>query len=289
MDATTTATAAGGDAIEEVSGNASAQLQLYQAVPLHVDNLYPYTRSLPFHTVPSPKGNTGTRLGHHAELAAHLGGQVKSSVYTLHLQPDICIQWRILDDRKTLELRPLRWISDTDAASEQPEDGDQQIMPAIVNEAVSSATSTWCFASPLLDTVVVADEVTSQGQPQVSVTVCSQDGVVYRLSFASAWDISSDSVAVGDCTSWYQIEWCHDAAGRPISGRKPTILKGLGSGLLAVGCEDMALVWLKWKDDSNNVHGDLKGYITESVSSASGLLQSVKEFIPRMLRRGAST
>ncbi|KAJ2743509.1 hypothetical protein GGI20_003694 [Coemansia sp. BCRC 34301] len=280
--------AADGDAVEAV-GSASAQLQLYQVVPLHVDNLYPYTRSLPFRTVPSPGGVTGARAGHQEQLAAHLGGYVKSALYTLHSQPDTCIQWRILDDRKSLELRPLRWISGADAAVEQPEDEDQQLLPAVTDEAMSSVTSTWCFATPLIDSVVVADEVDSHGQLQVSVIVCSQDGVVYRLSFASAWEISSDSVDAGNCTSWYQIEWCHDASGRPISGRMPTMLDGLGSNLLAVGCEDTALVWLQWQDGSNEVYGDLNGYIAESVSSASGILQSVKEFIPRMLRRGAST
>ncbi|KAJ2029445.1 hypothetical protein IWW57_001715 [Coemansia sp. S610] len=129
----------------------------------------------------------------------------------------------------------------------------------------------------------------SQGQPQVSVTVCSQDGVIYRLAFASAWEISSHSIDVSSCASWYLIEWCHDSSGRPLSGRMPTILDGLGMHLLAVGCEDSALVWLRWEDGSSETLGDLHGYVAESVSSASGILQSVKEFIPRMLRRGAST
>ncbi|KAJ2100212.1 hypothetical protein GGI09_002385 [Coemansia sp. S100] len=283
MDATT----ADGDATEVVSGNTSAQLQLYQAVPLLVDNLYPYTRSLPFHTVPSPKGTVRARVSHQEQLAAHLGGHVKSSLYTLQSQPDTCIQWRILGDRKTLELRPLRWISSGDTALGQSD--SDQLSPAVINEAVSSVTSTWSFASQLLDTVVIADEVSSQGQLQVSVTVCSQDGVIYRLDFASAWEISSDAVDVDSCMSWYLIEWCHDSAGRPISGRKPTIFDGLGPHLLAVGCEDSALVWLQWQDGSSEALGDLHGYVTESVSSASGILQSVKEFIPRMLRRGAST
>ncbi|KAJ2840744.1 hypothetical protein FBU31_000163 [Coemansia sp. 'formosensis'] len=281
------ATATDGDAIEVASGNTSVQLQLYQAVPLLVDNLYPYTRSLPFHTVPSPEGAVGAHVSHQEQLAAHLGGHIKSSLYTLQSQPDTCIQWRILGDRKTLELRPLRWINSGDATSGQP-DGDQPL-PAAINEAVSSVTSTWRFASQLLDSVVIADEVSSQGELQVSVTVCSQDGVIYQLSFASAWEISSDSVDVNSCVSWYLIEWCHDSAGRLISGRKPTIFDGLGSHILTVGCEDSALVWLQWQDGSNEALGDLHGYVAESVSSATGILQSVKEFIPRMLRRGAST
>ncbi|KAJ2491721.1 hypothetical protein IWW37_002045 [Coemansia sp. RSA 2050] len=278
------ATATDGDVLEVASGSASTQLQMYQAVPLIVDNLYPYTRSLPFHSVPSPEGAVGARVSRQEQLAAHLGGHVKSSLYTLQSQPDTCIQWRILGDRKTLELRPLRWISSDNTApvSDQP-------LPEAVSETVSSVTSTWCFASQLLDSVIIADEMSSQGRPQVSVTVCSRDGVIYRLTFASAWEISSDSIDVNSCVSWYPIEWCHDSSGRPLSGRMPTLLDGLGIHLLAVGCEDSALVWLQWEDGSSKTLGDLHGYVAESVSSASGILQSVKEFIPRMLRRGAST
>ncbi|KAJ2006366.1 hypothetical protein H4R26_001410 [Coemansia thaxteri] len=262
------------------SGTSTAQLQLYQTVPLHVDNLYPYSSFLPFHTVPSPSGAVGLSTrgscgGYQEQLAAHLGGHVKSSVYTLRTRPDTCIQWRILSDRKHLELRPLRWVNSSEGGAEN-------------DEMLASVTSTWCFDSALLDSVVIADEEDVQGQTQVSVTVCSRDGVVYRLSFASAWEISSESVDVNACTSWYTVEWSHDAAGRVANGRMPTVFDGLGGDTVVVGCEDTALVWIRWGEDSDYVRGDLHGYVSESVSSGSGILKTVKDFIPRMLRRGAS-
>ncbi|KAI8325962.1 hypothetical protein GQ54DRAFT_160739 [Martensiomyces pterosporus] len=270
-------TAAGGNG--DVPESTSAQLQLYQAVPVNLDNLYPYSHSLPFHTVPSPANTTGssaagTRLAHHDQLAAHLEGNAKSSLYTLRSQPDTCIQWRLLADRTTLELRPLRWIDNASSGAQ-----------GIASEATASVASSWRFASQLLDTVVIADEVTPLGDTHVSVTVCSKDGVIYRLSFASVWAISSDSIDVNACTSWYQVEWCHEAGSRSVPGRLPVIFDGLGSGVLAVGCEDSALVWIQWRQIPDEAHGDLQGFVVETVSSSTGILKSVKDFIPRILRR----
>ncbi|KAJ2241164.1 hypothetical protein GGH97_004387, partial [Coemansia sp. RSA 475] len=93
----------------------SLQLQLYQAVPQHPDNLFSFARTLPVHVVPSPLGNSELsvrrgRLPHREQLAAHLEGSTRSSLYTLQSQPDVCIQWRLLADRRVLELRPMRWV-----------------------------------------------------------------------------------------------------------------------------------------------------------------------------------
>ncbi|KAJ1965275.1 hypothetical protein GGI12_000879 [Dipsacomyces acuminosporus] len=155
----------------------------------------------------------------------------------------------------------------------------------MASEPAVSITSTWQFASPLLDSVVVADQVTPADETHISVTVCSKDGVIYRLNFTSVWAISSGTVDVNGCTSWYQLEWCREAGGRVAPGRLPVVFDGLGSDILAVGCEDSALVWLQWKQIPDQVHGDLQGFVVETVSSSTGILKSVKDFIPRILRR----
>ncbi|KAI9505139.1 nucleoporin Nup120/160-domain-containing protein [Coemansia spiralis] len=273
-----------------------AQLVLYQTVPLHIDNLFPYTRALPVHAVPSPNNPTGTsenksRLGHHDQLAAHLEGNIKSSLYTLTSQPDTCIQWRLLADRKTLELRPLHWVASTDASQEQTKQQyfDAQAIEEAGGEVSACVTSTWCFESPLLDSVVIAEHISSEERVSISITLCSQDGVIYRLGFASVWEISSDSINVNSCTSWYQIEWCHDAGNQIVSGRMPVLFDGLDARTLAAGCEDSALVWLQWQHIPDEVCGSLQGYVVERVTSSSGILRSVKGLIPRILRRGGST
>ncbi|KAJ2157215.1 hypothetical protein GGF46_004660 [Coemansia sp. RSA 552] len=281
MSTTAAATAAGdcADATGEFPGPpASLQLQLYQAVPQHPDNLFPHARLLPVHAVPSPTTTSGlpagrARLAHREQLALHLEGSVKSSLYTLRSQPDVCIQWRILGDRKTLELRPMRWL-DSEGSELDPE-----------GEAAASVTSTWCFETPIIGNVVIYDEADSEGSVGVSVTVCSCDGVIYRLEFPSVWMISSGSIDVNACTSWYQVEWCSEV------GRLPVLFDGLGADTLVIGCEDAALVWLQWQHEHQlgQAQGSLQGFVTEKVSSSSGILQSVKGFIPRILRRGGST
>ncbi|ORX70679.1 hypothetical protein DL89DRAFT_283241 [Linderina pennispora] len=41
----------------------------------------------------------------HEQLAAHLEGGAVCSIYVLRSQPDASVQWRLLADRRTLELR----------------------------------------------------------------------------------------------------------------------------------------------------------------------------------------
>ncbi|KAJ2174266.1 hypothetical protein GGH16_001396 [Coemansia sp. RSA 560] len=120
------------------------------------------------------------------------------------------------------------------------------------------------------------------GNSQVSITVCSCDGIIYRLSFDSVWDISSDTVDVNACTSWYQVEWCHEAE------RRPLLFDGLKARTFVVGCLDSSLVWLQWQH-TGGAQGSLQGYVVERVSSSSGILKSVRGFIPRILRRGGSS
>ncbi|KAJ2805385.1 hypothetical protein H4R20_002110 [Coemansia guatemalensis] len=271
------------DAVDEGEGAAtSLQLQLYQTVLQHPDNIFPYTRVLPVHNVPSPDDNTGTltrktQSAHGDQLAVHLDRSTKSSLYTLRSRPDTCIQWRLLADRQTLELRPVRWVSNPEAADEDPS--------LRASETEVSVTSTWRFESPLLENVVLYDEINAQGSASVSLTVCAQDGIVYRLSFASVWGISSDSVDVNACTSWYQVKWCGEA------GRQPLLFDGLGKHAFVIGCEDSALVWLQWPQQTLEIgaYGSLQDAVTEKVTSSSGIIKSVKEFIPRILRRGGST
>ncbi|KAJ1729776.1 hypothetical protein LPJ61_003358, partial [Coemansia biformis] len=248
----------------------------------HPDNIFPYTEHLPVHAVPSPAGSPDHAAGqarppYHDQLAAHLGGCTKSSLYTLCSQPDVCIQWRVLADGRSLELRPLRWISNADAAGGQP---------ALDGEAAACTTSTWRFDAPILANVVLFDEADSHGNVSVTVTACSRDGVIYRLSFPSVWAISSALVDVSACTGWYRVEWCGE--GRATAGHRPLLFDGIGAHTLAIGCEDAAIVWLQWRQLPAKAHGDLKGYVTEKVSSSSGIMQSVRGFIPRILRRGAS-
>ncbi|KAJ2842861.1 hypothetical protein IWW36_005758, partial [Coemansia brasiliensis] len=57
----------------------SLQLQLYQAVPQHPDNLFPFTRVQPVHTVPSPFStdyapSRKPQKTYREHLAAHLEG-----------------------------------------------------------------------------------------------------------------------------------------------------------------------------------------------------------------------
>ncbi|KAJ2771869.1 hypothetical protein IWQ56_001615 [Coemansia nantahalensis] len=264
----------------------SPQLRLFQAVTQHPDNIFPYTQHLPVHNVPSPASSTEpaggrARPSYQDQLAAHLGASAKSSLYTLSSQPDVCVQWRVLADGRSLELRPLRWIA-TDAAATAAGGGQ----PTPGGESAACNTSTWRFDSPILANVVMFDEADTHGNAAVTVTACSRSGVVYRLHFSSVWDISSPSVDVRACTGWYQIKWC--AEGRADAGRRPLLIDGVGPDTLAVGFEDAALVWLQWKLLPSKAHGDLQDYAAEKVSSPSGIMQSVRDFIPRILRRGAS-
>ncbi|KAJ2078543.1 hypothetical protein H4R24_004402 [Coemansia sp. RSA 988] len=271
------------ESVEECEGaTTSLQLQLYQAVPQHPDNIFPYTQQLPVHNIPSPDGNTDSlprkvNSAYGDQLAGHLDRSTKSSLYTLRSRPDTCIQWRLLADRQTLELRPVRWVSNFEAADEDPS--------LLTSETEVSVTSTWRFGSPLLGDVVLFDEINAQGSVSVSLTACSQDGVIYRLSFSSVWGISSNSVDVNACTSWYQVKWCGEA------GRRPLLFDGLGKCAFVIGCEDSALVWLQWPQQILEIgaYGSLHDSVTEKVTSSSGIIKSVKEFIPRILRRGGST
>ncbi|KAJ2819126.1 hypothetical protein IWW50_005572, partial [Coemansia erecta] len=252
------------------TGTGLLQLQLYEAVPQHPDNLFPYTRAQPVHIVPSPTGNNeaSTRRGrqaHREQLSAHLEGSAKSSLYTLQSQPDVCIQWRLLADRRVLELRPMRWVGN----------GNEE-----ATQAAEAPMSTWCFETALLDSIVIHDEVDVDGSAAVSVTACSCEGTVYRLSFESVWAISSPAVDVGACTSWYQIEWCREME------RQPLLFDGLRARTFVVGCVDASLVWLQWQH--TGAPGSLQGVVVEKVSSSSGILKSVKGFLPRILRRGGS-
>ncbi|KAJ2377516.1 hypothetical protein GGI05_006860, partial [Coemansia sp. RSA 2603] len=166
--------------------SSSGQLRLYQAVALHVDNLYPYTGKQAFHSVPSPEHPTGTVLAaedEHSRLARHLEGNIKAGLYTLQSQPSTCIQWRVLSDRRTVELRTLRWI----------DDGER-------SDTDASITTSWRFASSVLDTVVVSD--TPDGA--VSVSVCGTDSVVYTLDFSSPWDIAQATDALS-YTSFHRL------------------------------------------------------------------------------------
>ncbi|KAJ2444411.1 hypothetical protein IWW46_002036 [Coemansia sp. RSA 2440] len=261
----------------------SLQLQLYQAVPQHPDNLFSFARTLPVHVVPSPLGNSELsvrrgRLPHREQLAAHLEGSTRSSLYTLQSQPDVCIQWRLLADRRVLELRPMRWVGN----GSEPATQSSEEPLSNKSEAAACTTSSWCFETGLLDNVVIHDEADMDGNSQVSITVCSCDGIIYRLSFDSVWDISSDTVDVNACTSWYQVEWCHEAE------RRPLLFDGLKARTFVVGCLDSSLVWLQWQH-TGGAQGSLQGYVVERVSSSSGILKSVRGFIPRILRRGGST
>ncbi|KAJ1799176.1 hypothetical protein LPJ59_002014, partial [Coemansia sp. RSA 2399] len=277
-----------------------AQLSIYQTVPLHIDNLFPHTRVLPVHRVPSPADATGTserrppRLVHADQVAAHLDGNAMSSMYTLKSQPDTCIQWRLLADRRTLELRPLRWVAaatDVSAPEDQTEQqhADAQALEEAGGEPFACVTSSWSFDTQILSSIIISDDVGEDGRTNVSITACAQNGVVYRLAFASVWEISSDSVDVNACTSWYQIEWCRDAGSRAVSGRTPVLFDGLNGCLLAVGCEDSSLVWLQWQNIPDEACGSLKGYVVERVTSSSGILRSVTGFFPRILRRGGGS
>ncbi|KAJ2306455.1 hypothetical protein IWW55_001446 [Coemansia sp. RSA 2706] len=269
------------------AGPGSLQLQLYQAVLQHPDNLFPFSRVLPVHIVPAPSGNNGLsaragRRSHREQLGAHLEGSARSSLYTLQSQPDICIQWRLLADRRTLELRPLRWVSNSSNDNTERALQPSNDLSVGEGEAAASVVSTWCFESALLENVVIHDEVDLEGDSLVSVTVCSRDGIVYRLSFGSVWEISSDTVDVNACTSWYQIEWCCEAE------RRPLLFDGLKAHTFVVGCLDSSLVWLQWQH-KGSAHGSLQDIVVEKVSSSSGILKSVRGFIPRILRRGGST
>ncbi|KAJ2559530.1 hypothetical protein EV175_000288 [Coemansia sp. RSA 1933] len=284
--ATATATADSGKA-----GAAEAQLNIYQTVPLHIDNVFPHTRAQAVHRVPSPASASGaSEEGRHSrpapadQLLAHLEGNIVGSLYTLQSQPDTCVQWRLLADRRTLELRPLRWIAET----AESDTADFQALEDAGGETGGCVTSSWRFETPILGSVVIADYTGADGRTSVAVSVCAQNGVVYRLAFASVWEISSDSVDVDACTSWYQIEWCREAGGRA-GGHTPVLLDGLDAGRLAVGCEDSSLVWLQWQNIPDEACGSLQGFVTERVTSTSGILRSVTGFFPRILRRGGST
>ncbi|KAJ2637618.1 hypothetical protein GGF40_002227 [Coemansia sp. RSA 1286] len=233
------------------AGTGSGHLQLYQAVPMHLDNLYPYTGKQPFHIVPSPEdplGKANIVYSDTEKLARHLEGDVMSALYTLRSHPDTCIQWRLLADRRTLELRTLRWVNDG-------ERDDQE----------SSVVTSWHFGSELLSTVVAAD----REDGAVSVAVCGVDGVVYRLRFVSAWAIAA-TTDVSGCVSWYSLQHTSQAA----------LFDGVDYRTMVVACADASVVWLNWRSD---------GSIIERVCSAAGsaqILPRVAAFL--MLRRGKS-
>ncbi|KAJ1719375.1 hypothetical protein LPJ53_005863, partial [Coemansia erecta] len=211
-------TAATADGLEDES---YGQLQLYQTVPLYVDNLYPYTGKQPFHSVPSLEHPSGTRLpaeDEHERLARHLEGNIKASLCTLQSQPSTCIQWRILADRHTLELRTLRWV----------DDGER-------SDSEASIMTSWRFSPEILDNIVVAD--TADGS--VSISACGKDGVIYTLRFDSPWDIASARDAVA-CTSWYRVG----------HAQEPVVFGGSGR-TLAVACGDASVVWLHRRSDGS--------------------------------------
>ncbi|KAJ2785092.1 hypothetical protein GGI15_002032 [Coemansia interrupta] len=233
--------------VDGLEDESYGQLRLYQAVPLHVDNLYPYTGKQPFHNVPSPEKPSGTSVAagdEHERLARHLEGNIKASLCTLQSQPSTCIQWRILADRHTVELRTLRWV----------DDGER-------SDSEASVVTSWRFSPEVLDNVVVADSADGA----VSVSVCGKDGVVYTLQFDSPWDIAKavDSTA---CTSWYRMS----------HGQEPVEFGGSGSRL-AVACGDGSVVWLHRRSD---------GSVAERACAAGtgSIIPRVAAFL--MLRRG---
>ncbi|KAJ2784767.1 hypothetical protein H4R18_000894, partial [Coemansia javaensis] len=281
-------------------GGNHLQLQLYKAVPQHPDNIFPYTQFLPEHVVPSPRtGTSGAGQAAYSDrLAAHVEGSAKSSLYTLSSQPDVCIQWRVLADRRTLELRPMRWVGSDDGDDDDDDHGDDGQEQGR-DEATACVTSTWRFDAPILANVVIAetpgtseDATTTTTTTAVSVAVCSQDGVMYRLWFPSVWAISSAATAAEACTGWHEIEWCRDSSGsggKAAAGRRPVLFDGIGAQALAVVCEDSAVVWLQWRDVAAGARGSLRRFVVERTTSSSGIMQSVRGLLPRLLlRRGGA-
>ncbi|KAJ1818307.1 hypothetical protein LPJ75_001481, partial [Coemansia sp. RSA 2598] len=135
--------------------------------------------------------------------------------------PDTCVQWRLLADRRTLELRALRWVNDG-----QRDDREASVL------------TSWRFSSELLRNVAVAD----REDGAISIAACTTDGIVYRLQFASAWAIAT-TVDVGACTSWYRLLHSQDAA----------LFDGVDYRSMLVACADSSVVWLNWRSDGSVV------------------------------------
>ncbi|KAJ1879011.1 hypothetical protein LPJ66_011781, partial [Kickxella alabastrina] len=200
-----------------------SQLQMLQASTLHLDNLYPYTRAWALHSVPSAGTPSGALLpdeSEHQRVSRHLDGKVLSSLYTLRSSPDTCIVWRILGDKRTLELRTLRWV-DEQTSTEGEGEGEGEV-------------ASWRFDADLVGPAVVADGADGA----VSVFVCVRGGTVYRLRFASAWEIARTQ-DVGRCTRWHSLR--HAA--------EPTAVAGSGRNAIAVAFDDGAVAWLEWHAD----------------------------------------
>ncbi|KAJ2878173.1 hypothetical protein FB639_003479, partial [Coemansia asiatica] len=236
--------------VDNLEDAGTSHLQLFQTVPLYLDNLYPYTGKHHFHSVPSPEDPSGRAISvtsDNERLARHLEGDIASSLYTLRSHPDTCIQWRLLADKRTLEIRALRWV----------DDGRR-------DDKEASALTSWRFGSDLLNSVAVAD----RDDGAISIAVCSVDGVIYRLLFASAWAIAT-TVDVGACTSWYRLQHSQDVS----------LFDGIHYCTMLVACADSSVAWLHWRSD---------GSVVERVCGAGSapILPRVAAFL--MLRRGKS-
>ncbi|KAJ2727064.1 hypothetical protein GGI07_000182 [Coemansia sp. Benny D115] len=242
----------------EPGGNAFAfdeddntQLQLLQAVPLHLDNLYPPTSTgvLAPQSVPSPAHPSGALLPSESEperLARHVESVARSGLYTLQSQPDTCIHWRLLGDRSTLELRTLRWVGSG-------------------RDEEASATSAWRFEQQLLNSVVIGDD----NDGRVSIVVCSRDGIAYRLRFDSAWAVAG-SASAAECASWYRLT----------HGISPLFIDGSGAAdTVAIAYADATVVWLEWRAD---------GSVNERACSGSGSTTILPRMAAFLLGRSSS-
>ena len=279
--------------INPIGGNEdmTASLQLYQTVPFHVDNVYPYNPSrLKPHVLPNPY-HVGNAVHLEAQsftdrMALHLSPAAQSGLYTISNQADACISWRVLSDRRTLELQPLRWVT----SPEPPTPGKtRSILGKAANtlqEFEASRIGLYVFPAPLLPNVVILDEAQSG---HVIIMACTETGIVYRLTFLSAWAVANEEWSPDMGASYYAIERYKGRGGALVSGRNPVGFCAVNGNVGSVACADGSLTLLIGFVTPEEQRGDLKGFIDETTLSPNSVLSSVKQLLPRMLGRNASS
>ncbi|KAJ1679810.1 hypothetical protein EV182_001285, partial [Spiromyces aspiralis] len=300
------------DSVSE--SGASEPLQLYQTIPFYLDNIYPYNPAqIQPHVLPNPlshanAGSAGATqkleaLSYADRMALHLAPAAQTGLHTMSTRPDTFISWRILSDRKTLELRPLRWVASTESppaptsTSTSTEGGSAQrrsllpkVATGIQQEFDASQVGVYVFPAPLLPDLAVVDEGRLGGG--VAVIACTETGVVYRLAFTSPWAVGGE----GNCgwspmlgASFYVIERYKSRVGAVVSGKNPVAMCMGDPNIVCVACADGSLTTLVGFVVPGGQCGDLKGFIEESTQSPVSILSSVRRYIPRMWSRSLSS
>ncbi|KAJ1919418.1 hypothetical protein H4219_002010 [Mycoemilia scoparia] len=274
------------------------QLQLFHTVPFYTDNVFPYNPSQSqTHVLPNPY-HIGNNLNpgaqaHGDRMALHLSAAAQSGLYSIRNHADKCISWRVLSDRRTLELRAIKWI--TTAQGPLATDGGTKSSigkninrPSGATEAQKqelehSKIGSYVFPAPILPGLTIFDDTYSG---HISVMCCTETGVIYRLSFGSFWEVSKKGWSPDTDSSYYAIERYKGKGGAVVSGRNPVGAHVVDANTVLVACADGSLSVISGFITPEEQRGDLKNFVEETNLSSSGVMSSMRQFIPRILGRG---